>query len=163
MDRIKILINKIIWCRIAKLINRLLYMNYFVIGGGREEHSLTIDKTAAIAWNSLLNLNGWNIIIKPYAMISQNVSLITWTHDYTKFWMERMCSLYPKNTEWYMFKWDIIIEEWAWLCNNVTIIWPCIIGKNSVVAAWSVVTKNVPDYVIVWWNPAKIIKKIPIK
>ena len=34
------------------------------------------------------------------------------------------------------------------------------IGKGVTVGAGSVVTKNVPDYVVVAGNPAKVIKKI---
>lgn len=34
------------------------------------------------------------------------------------------------------------------------------IGKNSIVGAGSVVTKNVPDGVIVYGNPAKVIRKV---
>jgi len=41
-----------------------------------------------------------------------------------------------------------------WICDpdyNVSI------GKNALVAAGSVVTKNVPDYAIAGGNPAKVI------
>ena len=34
------------------------------------------------------------------------------------------------------------------------------IGKNSIVAANSVVTKSVPDYSVVAGNPAKILKEL---
>jgi acetyltransferase-like isoleucine patch superfamily enzyme len=43
----------------------------------------------------------------------------------------------------------------AIICPGVTI------GKNAVVAAGAVVTKDVPDNVVVGGNPARIIKKIP--
>lgn len=152
MDKIKIFINKVIWCKIAKLINRLLYMNHFIIWKGG---AVNIDKTTVVAGNTLINVNWWNVTIWKYCMISQNVCLVTGTHDYTKFGNERMATV-P-----FWFNWDITIKDWVWLCNNTTIIWPCTIWKNSVVAAWSVVTKDIPDYVIVWWNPARIIKKIP--
>ena len=32
------------------------------------------------------------------------------------------------------------------------------IGDWAVVWAWAIVTKDVPPYAIVWWNPARIIK-----
>lgn len=32
------------------------------------------------------------------------------------------------------------------------------IWDGAVIWAWSVVTKNIPAYSIVWWNPAKVIK-----
>jgi acetyltransferase-like isoleucine patch superfamily enzyme len=129
-------------------------MNYFAIWVGGEKKLVKIGKWTTVAGNTLINTNWWKVTIWKYVMISQNVSLITWTHDYTKFWKERIATI-PK---WFI--WDIMIEDGARICNNAIIIWPCTIWKNSVVAAWSVVTKDVPDYAIVWWNPAKIIKLI---
>jgi len=38
--------------------------------------------------------------------------------------------------------------------------WGVTIGRNAVVAAGAVVTKDVPDNVVVGGNPAKVIKKI---
>jgi len=52
------------------------------------------------------------------------------------------------------------ISENVWLGDKVTILPNVIIGKNSIVAANSVVTKDVPENVIVAGIPAKIIKII---
>lgn len=54
----------------------------------------------------------------------------------------------------------IIIEDNVWVGANCTILKGIHIGKGSVVAAGSVVTKNVPSYSIVAGVPAKIIKEI---
>lgn len=53
---------------------------------------------------------------------------------------------------------DIIIEDGVWIAANSTITAGVKIGKHSIVAAGSVVTKDVPPYTIVAGNPA-----IPIK
>lgn len=53
----------------------------------------------------------------------------------------------------------IIIEDEAWIGANSTIVSGVTIGKHSVVAAGSVVTKDVPPFSIVGGNPAKIIRK----
>jgi acetyltransferase-like isoleucine patch superfamily enzyme len=50
----------------------------------------------------------------------------------------------------------VIIREGSWLGAN-SIILKANIGKNSVVAAGAVVTKEVPDYCVVGGVPAKII------
>lgn len=50
------------------------------------------------------------------------------------------------------------IKEGASLGANATILPGIIIGKNSMVGAGSVVTKDVPDNVLVVGNPAKIVK-----
>jgi len=52
-----------------------------------------------------------------------------------------------------------LIKKGASIGNNATIL-PVTIGRNSVVGAGSVVTKDIPDNVIVTGNPAKIIRKL---
>jgi len=54
----------------------------------------------------------------------------------------------------------IVIEDYAWLSYNVSILKGVKIGKGAIVGAGSVVTKDVPAFTIVAGNPAKIIKKI---
>lgn len=55
---------------------------------------------------------------------------------------------------------SVKIEENAWLGANVTILPGVTVGKNSIVAADSTVTKDVPQNVIVAGSPARIIKEI---
>ncbi len=52
----------------------------------------------------------------------------------------------------------ITIEDEAWIAANSVIVAGVTVGKHSVVAAGSVVTKDVPPYSIVAGNPAKLIK-----
>lgn len=54
----------------------------------------------------------------------------------------------------------IKIEKDAWICCNSIILRGITIGEGAVVAAGSVVTKDVPAYTLVAGNPAKIIKKL---
>ena len=51
------------------------------------------------------------------------------------------------------------IKKYASIGANATILPDLIIGKNSIVGAGAVVTKNVPDNSIVVGNPAKFLKK----
>ena len=53
---------------------------------------------------------------------------------------------------------DITIENYVWIGDNVTILKGVHIGKGSIVAAGSVLTKSIPDMCIAAGNPAKIIK-----
>lgn len=55
---------------------------------------------------------------------------------------------------------SIFIEDDVWVGFNSTILKGVKIGKGSVIAACSVVTKDVPEFVIVAGNPARIIKKL---
>ncbi|MBC7007595.1 acyltransferase [Pseudoalteromonas sp. BZK2] len=55
---------------------------------------------------------------------------------------------------------DIIIEQGAWVGTGVTILAGVTVGKGAIVAASSVVTKDVPANTIVAGNPAKVVKKL---
>jgi len=57
------------------------------------------------------------------------------------------------------FSKPVKICENVWLGENAIILPGIEIGKNSVIGAGSVVTKNVPENCIVAGNPARIIKK----
>lgn len=54
----------------------------------------------------------------------------------------------------------ILIKKNAWIGANATILQGVTIGENAIVAAGSVVSKDVPDNTIVGGIPAKIIKEI---
>ncbi|SFI83230.1 CatB-related O-acetyltransferase [Myroides guanonis] len=69
-------------------------------------------------------------------------------------------SLYPFKesiVESYQQKGDTIIDDGAWLGIRSVIMPGVTIGEGAVVAAGSIVTKNVPAYSIVGGNPAKVI------
>jgi virginiamycin A acetyltransferase len=56
-------------------------------------------------------------------------------------------------------KGDTIIGNDVWIGYDATIMPGVKIGNGAVIAAKSVVTKDVPDYAIVGGNPARIIRK----
>ena len=53
----------------------------------------------------------------------------------------------------------ILVEDESWIGANAVIVPGVTIGKHAVVAAGSVVTKDVPPYSVVAGNPARVIKK----
>ena len=53
----------------------------------------------------------------------------------------------------------ITIKDRAWIGANAVIVAGITVGTHSIVAAGSVVTKDVPDFCIVGGNPAKILKQ----
>ncbi len=57
---------------------------------------------------------------------------------------------------------EIVIEDEVWIGTNVIVMSGVTIGKGAIVAAGSVVTKNVAPFSVVGGNPAKFIKwRIP--
>jgi len=52
----------------------------------------------------------------------------------------------------------VIIEDDVWVGARVTILRGVIVGRGSIIAAGTVVTKSVPPYAVVGGNPARIIK-----
>jgi len=54
----------------------------------------------------------------------------------------------------------IVIEDDAWIGFNATILKGITVGKGAIVAACSVVTKDVSPFTIVAGNPAKMVKTI---
>ena len=53
---------------------------------------------------------------------------------------------------------EIIIEEGCWIGANVVITAGTRIGKFSIIAAGSIVTKDIPPYSMAGGNPAKLLK-----
>lgn len=54
----------------------------------------------------------------------------------------------------------VVIEDYVWISYNVTILKGVRIGLGSIVGAGSVVTKDVPPFVLVAGNPAVVKKKL---
>jgi acetyltransferase-like isoleucine patch superfamily enzyme len=117
-----------------------------------DANRLHIADTALIS-NALLNTNSGTITIGEYTFFSHNVAVITGTHNYQLYGKERR-DTFPKEG------YDIVIGNGVWVGSNVTILGPCVIGDNAVIAAGAVVTNDVPANYIVGGVPAKLIKKI---
>lgn len=53
----------------------------------------------------------------------------------------------------------IILEDDSWIGANVVVVAGVTIGKHSIVAAGSIVTKNIPPYSVAVGNPARVLKQ----
>jgi len=67
---------------------------------------------------------------------------------------------HPKINNFDIQSRPVYIEDDVWIGFNSTIFKGVKIGKGAVIGACSVVTKDVPEFVVVVGNPAKVIKKI---
>lgn len=116
-------------------------------------HNIFLGSNIALI-DTLINAGNTvgKVIIDDYVFFGHGVSIIARGHDYNFFNENRQQSVTEK---------PIHIKEGAWVGTKSIILGGVTIGKHSVVAAGSVVTKDVPDYTIVGGNPAKLIKQIP--
>ncbi|HAX73552.1 MAG TPA: acetyltransferase [Firmicutes bacterium] len=67
-----------------------------------------------------------------------------------------------KRNSGYEYAKPITIGDNCWIGGRAIINPGVTIGHNVVIASGAVITKNVPDNVVVGGNPAKIIKEIPV-
>jgi acetyltransferase-like isoleucine patch superfamily enzyme len=83
-------------------------------------------------------------------MFAQNIVLSGLNHGYVDISMP--ISDQPVETK------PIVIEDEVWIGANAVVTAGVTVGKHSIVAAGSVVVKDVPPYTIVGGNPAKPLK-----
>ena len=96
---------------------------------------------------TLYDLGG--VDIGDDVMIGPNVSLITSGHPIAPSQRRAAVTAAP-----------IVIGKNVWIAAGVTIIGGVTIGENSVIAAGSVVTKDVPPNSLAGGNPAHLIRSI---
>lgn len=101
----------------------------------------------------LLNTRSGHITIEADCFFCHRCMLLTGSHDYKETGLSRLKKVPDTGN-------DIHIKEGVWLGSGVTVLGPCVIGENSVVAAGSLVTKDIPAGVIAYGSPAKPIKYI---
>ncbi len=89
------------------------------------------------------------IAIADDVMIGPNVSIITSSHP-----------IEPSQRHNGVIARPIVIERNVWIAAGAIIIGGVTVGENAVVAAGSVVTKDVPPNTLVAGNPARVIRSI---
>ncbi|QTE47088.1 hypothetical protein J3L21_19740 [Mucilaginibacter rubeus] len=106
------------------------------------------------------------ITIGDHVLISHNVHIVD-TNSHEVQHDERAESFMKtvKNGGNYLVKGSvqtapIIIEDHVWINFNVIILKGVTIGTGAIIAAGSVVTKDVAPFTLVGGNPAKFIKSL---
>lgn len=117
--------------------------------GGSAGLGLKIGNNSSIGPYSYIGCSGY-IEIGENVMISPRVSIYSENHNFS----DTSLPMIQQGVSQSFVK----IEDDCWIAANAVILAGVTIGKGSVVAAGSIVTKDVPSYSVVAGNPAKIIK-----
>ena len=116
------------------------------------ENLFIADNVAINSGVTILAQGG--VTIGEYTMIAPGVTIISVNHDYTRRENEALTTFIKK---------PVVIGRNVWLAAGAIVLAGVSIGDGAVVAAGSVVTKDVPSYTIVGGIPATVIKKRTIK
>lgn len=103
----------------------------------------------SIGHNTIINSrcrldNRGDITIGNNVSISQEVVILTADHDMNSPYFDGRTK-------------KVIISDYVWIGTRATILPGVHIGKGAVVAAGAIVTKDVPEYVVVAGVPARIV------
>jgi len=132
--------------------------NHFSIGNRSViEDFSTINNgvgSVQIGENSLIGLG--NVIIGPVkignnVILAQNIVASGLNHNYTNV----VLPIHQQGTTVA----PIVIDDDCWIGANAVIVAGVTIGKHCVIAAGTVVTKDIPPYSVAVGNPSRIIKK----
>ena len=90
------------------------------------------------------------IIVGNNVLFAPNVTLTTANHP-----------IAPKlRGKGYQYCKKIVIKDNVWICSGVIVCAGVTIGENSVIAAGSVVTKDIPANVVAMGVPCKVYREI---
>jgi acetyltransferase-like isoleucine patch superfamily enzyme len=141
-DQIRALFGQLIG---RKVDESFLLIPPFYTAGGDE---IRVGRNVFVNQNcTFYDLGGLDIA--DDVMIGPNVSIITASHP-----------LEPSQRRAATIGKPIVIERNVWIAAGATIIGGLTVGENSVVAAGSVVTRDVPPNTLVGGNPARVIRSI---
>ncbi len=120
--------------------------------GRKSVHScISIGSNTYIGEYNNIRAAGGKISIGNDCLISQHITIVSSNHCFRK---NSLIRLQP----WSLSKNSVIIDNDVWIGANCVILPGVHINEGAVVAAGSVVTKDVPAYGIVCGNPARLLK-----
>lgn len=117
-----------------------------------------MEEHTKVDHNSIIMNSNAKFIVKKYSGCAVNLTVITGNHPQFPGRFYRTISKKKENLDISKYDKDVVVNEDVWVGCNVTILSGVNIGRCSIVAAGSVVTKSMPPYCIIGGVPAKPIK-----
>jgi len=117
--------------------------------GGEPGEGLKIGNNSSIGPYAYIGCSGY-IEIGNNVMMSPRVSIYSENHNFDETGIPMIEQGVTRSF--------VKIEDDCWIASNSIILAGVTVGKGSIIAAGSVVTKDVPPYSVVAGNPARIIK-----
>jgi len=139
--------------------NSIVYEDVEIGEGFQSGHRVTIRENSSIGVNCSIGTQTDiqdNVILKNYIRVHSNVFMgqytiiedYAWIYPYVALTNDRHPPVYhPKG---------VTIKEFAVIATSSVIMPGIVVGKNALVGAHSVVTKNVEDEMLVVGNPARV-------
>lgn len=158
--------NKIAWWRIltkqhalTKLIPSSRGKELVVFAPFYCEYGVNIH----VGKGCFINYNCTFLDVAPITLgdgvwLGANVTLATPNHPFIA--EERLPADYPDGRHDLEYSAPITIKDGCWICSSATICGGVTVGKNSIVAAGAVVTKDIPPNSIAAGVPARVIREI---
>lgn len=114
-----------------------------------------MPETSSFGIGSCIFTTKAKLVIGEYVISGPNLTVITGDHYYVpQRWLKTITDEEKPNE----CDKDVIIDDDVWIGANVTILKGVHIGRSSIIAAGSVVTRDVLEFAIVGGIPAKVIK-----
>jgi acetyltransferase-like isoleucine patch superfamily enzyme len=153
---VDVLRSRLLAGRFGRLVRQAAREPYVYDGTPNPRRRVFVGESVQLN-DAVLNAVSGEIRIGEHSFFGHGVFLLTGTHDYRARRAARQTSS-PATGH------DIVIGKGVWIASNVTVIGPCTIGDDAVVAAGAVVVMpEVPAAAIVGGVPARIIGSIDFR
>jgi acetyltransferase-like isoleucine patch superfamily enzyme len=112
---------------------------------------IVIGDDTYVGEHNNLRAGGGIIRIGAKCLVSQGIAIIASNHSIAR-------GAFIRDQPWDTAKLGVTIEDDVWIGCNAAVLPGVRVGRGAVIAAGSIVSKDVPEYAIVGGVPAKVLR-----